>query len=265
MFKIFFNYVKLTALVVKNNLLTEMEYRFSFFSKAIGMMLNDVGLILVWVIFFNHFKSLNGWQLSDTIMLFGISMVNLAIVQLIAGGTEELTRTINRGELDYYMTLPKSILWQATTSKLMVSAIGDIAFGIFIFLFFGHPNLERILVFSLVALISAGIIYNFLVCIQSIGFFVGNFEEGADRFFHAMLGLTLYPENSFYGLLKTLTFTILPAFFVVWLPLSLVKEFQWYLLGGLILFWLGTLFLAIWTFNRGLKRYESGNLINLKM
>lgn len=258
-------YIKLSWLMTKHNLLSAMEYRFSFFSKIIGMGINDVGIILVWVIFFNHFKNINGWKLEDTILLFALGTINFGLLRVFAGGIEELARTINRGELDYYLALPKNVLWHASSSRLDVSAIGDIIFGLILFGFFTHPTFYSSIVFFVVIIISSMIIYNFLVVVHTIGFFVPNFEETSDRILHALLGVTFYPENTFSGALKAIMYTVLPAFFVAWLPVSLVKHIRWDLLGGMILVWILSSIFAFWFFNKGLKHYESGNLINVKM
>jgi ABC-2 type transport system permease protein len=264
MMKIFWQYIKLTFQVVKLNILSAMEYRVSFLLQVFGMVVNDALLLSMWMVFFARFPNFNGWNFQDTVLLFAISTTNYGLYRIFAGNAEEISHHIVMGELDYFMTLPRSILWQVSTAKSNISAIGDAIFGVSLFFFSGLPWV-KFFPFVGLCVLSALVIYNFVVILQSFGFFVGNFEETGDRVFGILLGLCLYPATTFSGVLKFITLVIIPAFFVVWVPLNLLKLFQWQSFLLLIGFWLITLGLAVFIFNQGLKRYESGNLINLRM
>ncbi len=258
------NYIILTYEVTKLNILSAMEYRASFITQVVGMALNDVFLIIMWMVFFNRFPDLNGWHIQDTMLLFAVGMTNFGIYRVIAGNAEEISRNIARGELDYYMTLPKNVLWQVSTSRSNISAIGDFLFGLILFVFLIH-SWEKFLLFFLLACFSSLMLYNFVIILQSLAFFFGNFEETAERIFSIMLGMSLYPETSFTGIIKFISFTFIPVFFFNWVPVRLIKFFDWQHLFYMFVVWLITLGLAVLVFNRGLKRYESGNLINVKM
>lgn len=257
-------YFKLTFEVTKLSILSAMEYRASFLTQVIGMALNDVLLIVMWYVFFSKFPDLRGWHMHDTLLLFAVGMTNFGIYRIFGGNAEEISRTIIRGELDYFMTLPRSVLWQVSTAKSNISAIGDLLFGIILFLFV-VPSWPGFVIYVLLSFLTAMILYNFTVILHSMAFFFGNFEETAERVFSIMLGLSLYPETTFSGIIKFITFTFIPVFFITWTPVRLINSFQWENLVYLLAFWLITLFLALFIFNRGLRRYESGNLINLKM
>ncbi len=262
--KKFWVYIKLTFEVVKLNILSNMEYRASFFTQIIGMAINDVCLIFLWVVFFNRFPDLQGWHIQDTLLLFAVGMTNFGVYRIIGGNAEEISRSINRGELDYYMTLPKNILWQISTAKSNISAIGDLLFGLVLFLFLVQ-SWQQFAIYFLVSGLSAMVLYNFVVVLQSMGFFFGNFEETAERVFSILLGLSLYPETTFSGVVKFATFTVIPVFFISWVPVRLIQFFDWHFVIYLFGFWIMSLIIALFVFYRGLKRYESGNLINVRM
>jgi len=65
--------------------------------------------------------------------------------------------------------------------------------------------------------------------------------------------------------LKIITLTILPAFFMAILPTQLIAKFSWPLAGVFLGFTALITTFAVWFFNHGLRRYESGNLISVKM
>ena len=258
-------YISLSWEIIKINILSAMEYRISFLTQVFGMIVNDVGFALLWVIFFLKFPSVNGWTFQDSALLFAISTVSFSFVMISARGAHYLARNIAKGELDYFLSFPKNVLWHVSISKTEISAIGDLIFGFIIFFFSGSISFEKFGLFLLVSVFAAIIFFGFTIITQSLSFYFGNFEEAADQLFHALLGFTLYPQTTFYGALKFIMFTIIPAFFVATLPVELIKNFSWKWFLVLVVFAICIFIAAVIVFNRGLKKYESGNLINVKM
>ncbi|MCL5411242.1 MAG: ABC-2 family transporter protein [Patescibacteria group bacterium] len=258
-------YLSLTWEMTKLSILSAMEYRMSFLTQVIGMVINDIGLILVFFILFQKFPSINGWHFRDTMLLFAIQTVNFSLVMIFARGVHRLGRSITRGELDYYLAFPKNVLWHACVSRTDISAIGDFAFGIVVFFLAGNVSLEKMATFALVSFLTAWMLFNFSVVVQSVTFFVGNFEEAAEQMFHALLGFSFYPQNVFHGLLKLIMLTVLPAFFITTLPNQVVQKFDLQILLLMFIFCIFSFLLAIFIFKKGLRHYESGNLINVNM
>lgn len=258
-------YFSLTWEMTKLSILSAMEYRVSFLMQVFGMIVNDIALVVVWLIFFQKFPSINGWQFQDTAMLFALTTINYAIVMIFTRGAFDLSKTIARGELDYYLSFPINVLWHASVSKTDISAIGDLFFGLIIFFFSGGISFEKIVLFLVLVVISALIFFNFIIITQSIAFYVGNFEEAAEQMFHALLGFTLYPQTAFYGALKIIMLTIIPAFFIATLPVQLIQKFNLESFLILLGFCFFTAIIATIIVKCGLRRYESGNLINVKM
>jgi ABC-2 type transport system permease protein len=187
------------------------------------------------------------------------------IVHVFTGGARELAKAITKGELDYYLVYPKSVLWHVSISKTDISALGDILFGLVLFCFSGTITLEKTIAFFVISFLVAFILFNFLIITQSLSFYFGQFEEAAEAMYQALMGFSFYPQTSFYGLLKIIMMTILPAFFIVTIPVTIVKTFDLFSLLLLSGFALITFILALLVFYKGLQKYESGNLINLKM
>ena len=258
-------YLSLTWEMVKMNVFSAMEYRVSFIMQIIGMIVNDIGLIALWFIFFEKFPEIRGWTFQDTAALFAVTTVQFSIVMILANGSFRMARMIANGEIDNFLSLPKNVLWQISLCKTEVSAFGDLLFGPVIYFFSGNLSFESFGLFILLSIITAVIFFNFIVITQSIAFFTGNFEEAAVQLFHALLGFTLYPQTAFFGILKIITLTILPAFFIATLPVEIFRNFNIFSLGLMIGFAAITFFIAIFVFKKGLKRYESGNLINIKI
>ena len=258
-------YFYLSLEMIKANIMTAMEYRLSFFIHVFGMLLNDIGLILVWVIFFIRFPAVNGWQFPDLALLYAVMSISFSVMMIFGGGMRHLAKLIANGELDYFLALPKNVLWHVGVSKTEISAIGDLLFGLVIFFFSGNLSIEKFALVILAAVCGGAIFLNYVIITQSLSFYFGNFETAATEFFEAVIGFSLYPQSVYHGVLKILMLTIIPAFFTITLPVEMVRNFSWPSLLYLIGFYILTFIIAQLVFRFGLKRYESGNLISVKL
>ena len=261
----FFMYVRLTWEMTKLAIASEMEYRITFVTKVIGMVINDFGLLLLWVIFFKKFPAVNGWQFHDMLLLYAIITVSFSLFGLFSGGTMELAKLVTKGELDYFLTLPKNVLWHVSVSKTEISVLGDFVFGVIMLFFAGPFSLGQLGVYVLVTLASCFLMYSFASTVQSLVFFFGNFEETAERWYWTLFGFSLYPQSVFSGWLKAIMLLVIPAFFVVSLPMQIIRSFDFPHLLLLLAATLGFFCLSVFTFQKGLRRYESGNLINVRV
>ena len=70
-------YVKLTWHITKTSILSAMEFRGSFITQVVGMIVNDIGFAVLWLIFFTRFPTVKGWTLDDTKLLFAITTTQL--------------------------------------------------------------------------------------------------------------------------------------------------------------------------------------------
>jgi ABC-2 type transport system permease protein len=74
----------------------------------------------------------------------------------------------------------------------------------------------------------------------------------------------MYPQSIFKGFLKFIMMTVLPAFFMITVPVQLIMEFSWTYFAILIVSVIVATVSALWIFNKGLARYESGNLMTTR-
>ncbi len=113
----------------KTNLAAAMEYRVAFLSQSIGMILNDAVYFIVWIIFFDRFPSIRGWQLTDMFLVFGISASAFGLAGLLFGNAFNLGDIIVKGRLDYYLSLPRPTLLHVLASRVVPSSFGDFLYG----------------------------------------------------------------------------------------------------------------------------------------
>ncbi len=257
-------YLSLTIHTIKTSLLSAFEYRTVFLMQVIGMIINDSFFLILWSIFFTSFPEIHGWTQKDIITLMALSTTSYGLVLSFCGGWN-FSKAISMGELDQYITLPKSLLWQLLLRRIDVASLGDIVFGLGLYFVWGDLSLIGLVKFLGLTILATACIINFIVIIQSLAFYLGHIEEATAQWLYLVLGFSLYPQNQFHGALKIIMMTLVPAFYITTLPVNLLREFSWEPLFIIILFWLVSFILARVLFKQGLKHYESGNLIGVKI
>jgi len=249
----------------KANLLSVMEYRAAFLVQAIGMIVNDFMYFVIWIIFFDRFKDVRGWGLSDMYLTYGVLASAFGLVSLLFGNAFNLSDIISKGRLDYYLSLPRPVLLHAVASRMIASGMGDFTYGFISYAFSGYFTWDGLVRFVLAILLAATVFASFLILIQSLAFWLGIMSNLSALALNAMLTFGIYPITLFDNYAKLILFTIIPAALMGAVPAEFIRTFNWQtlaeLLGGAIAF----LFIAVAVFQRGLKRYESGSAIQVEV
>jgi ABC-2 type transport system permease protein len=256
---------KFLLAIWKANLLSAMEYRISFLSQVIGMMVNNGIYFLVWVIFFDRFKEVQGWGLTDMYITFGVTASAFGLVSLLFGNTFNMGDIIMKGRLDYYLSLPRPVLLHAAASRSVASGMGDLTYGFISFLASGVFSWDGLLRFILAILLSAAVFAAFILIIQSLAFWIGTTSYLSGIALNAMITFAIYPITLFETSARLILFTVIPAALMGAVPASFVRSFGWGTLAQLSVGAVIFLTLAVAIFYTGLRRYESGSAIQVEV
>lgn len=248
----------------KANLLAAMEYRVAFLSQIIGMILNNALYFLFWVLFFQRFHEVRGWQLNDMVLLFGLVATGFGLAVFFFGNALSLCEVILEGRLDYYLSLPRPVLLHTLASGSVSSGMGDFTYGVISFALLGNYSLDAIARFVIGVLLAMLIFLAVMVIVHSLTFWLGSASAIANAVMNAMITFSIYPSTLFDGSAKLILLTILPAAFVGAIPAEFVRNFAWSTFGQLLLAAVIFLGLALVIFQRGLRRYESGSAIQTR-
>jgi ABC-2 type transport system permease protein len=257
--------IKFLLALWKTNLQSAMEFRGAFIAQALGMMLNNGMYFIFWIIFFDRFKQVRGWGLSDMFLLFGVSAGAYGLASLLFGNAFGLSEIISGGRLDYYLSLPKPVLLHALSSRSIASGAGDFVYGILSFLAAGNFTWDAFGRFWIGLLVGAIVFVSFLVIVQSLAFWIGNSTGMSQVFLNAIVTFALYPASLFDTPAKLIMFTIIPAAFMGAVPAEFVRHFTWGTLGLMALAACVLFGLAVFLFQAGLRRYESGSAIQVEV
>lgn len=257
--------LRLMLYYFKFNISAAMEYRVSFLMQAFGMALNNSAFIFFWWILFSNVPSIGGYGFKDEMMLWAISSTSYGICFIFFGNVNKITRMIMNGELDTYLLQPKDPLVNLVCSKTILSALGDALYGMILFLIINGFNIQKFLLYILFCITGALIIASVLITIHGLSFYSGNMEGLAQMVIDFIISFSIYPEGIFSNGLKYILYTLLPVAFIVYVPAKVINEFSIAHLAGVLAIALFWIIIAYTVFYRGLKRYESGNLIISKL
>jgi ABC-2 type transport system permease protein len=260
-----FREFKFLLFLWKTNLLSTMEYRVAFLSQMIGMMLNNAVYFIFWVIFFDRFKELRGWQLGDMFLIFGVTASSFGLASLLVGNAFNLSEIITGGRLDYYLSLPRPVLLHTVASRTVASGFGDFTYGIISYLLSGYFTLDGFGRFFSGVLLAWIAFTSFLIIVHSLTFWLGNASGFANLALNAMLTFALYPVSLFEGSARFILYTLVPAAFMGAVPAAFIRHFSWATLAELFLADLILFGLAVFIFQSGLRRYESGSAIQTEV
>lgn len=258
------NYLGLVAAYTRLNLNAQLEYRGAFISQVVAMFLNDGVWLVFWTLFFTRFPVLRGWTINDVITLWAMTASGFGLAHAIYGNVLPLAGLVAQGQLDVWMLYPRALLPHILLGRMSASAWGDALFGYAVYLVFVRPDLQHFVLFVVLTLSAALLFVGFGVLTGSLSFFLGNASSLADQWRFAMVTFSTYPAVLFDGAIKLLLYTLVPAGFVSYLPVQALRELSpWYALLALAGA-LGVTAMGVLVFYLGLRRYESGNLMEMR-
>ena len=258
------NYLGLASAYFRLNLNAQLEYRGAFISQVAAMFINDGVWVAFWGLFFTRFPVLRGWTINDVITIWAITAASFGLAYAALGNALELASLIAQGQLDTWMLYPRALLSHLLLGKTNTTAWGDALFGYFVYIVFVHPDLTHFLVFVGLTLSVSILLIGFAILGGSLSFFLGNAISLADQWRFSLITFSTYPSVLFEGAAKLLLYTLIPAAFVSYLPLETLRGLS---LGHAAIAVLGSvamLLIGVGVFYFGLRRYESGNLTEMR-
>ncbi len=259
------HYLRIWLASARYSLVRTMMFRADFLMwSLVELFWMSVNLALISVIY-RHTDSIAGWGKYEMMLLLGTSML---LQRLLMGffwtNLFELGRNIRSGQFDFVLAQPGHPLFMTATRKLdpdslinIVTALGVIAYaahqlGL-------HPGWAGLALYA--GLVGCALIIHFaaLLLVTATTFWIIG-SQGIEGSYFTLFEFSRLPRQAFHGVANVIFVYGLPAVIASNLPASaLLHGFT----PGHVL-WLGLtaaawLAVAIFVFNRGLKRYSSAS------
>ncbi len=251
----------LAGAYLRANVQTALEYRASFLGEMFAMLVNDAMWLTFWYAYFGKFPLVGGWGQRDVVTLWAEVAAGFGLATTIAGNSMRLAGFIVRGELDFFLSMPKPVLPHVLIARMSFTAPGDVLFGAIAFGALTSPTPSQWAMFAVFTVTTALIWGAFAVVTQSVAFWLGNAEALAGQLTNALISFSTYPTGIFRGAVKVVLFTVIPAGFIAYFPVEALRRVDLRLLGAVLGFAAFAVASAVLIFRSGLRRYESGNLM----
>lgn len=256
--------VKAMFLSTKYGLIRAMVNKTTFLTNVIFMILNDASFIIQWLVLFSINDNIGGYGLKDIYLLWGMAGLTYGVAHFFFEKAFDLANVIMEGKMDAYLVIPKSPLLMVITSEVEPSAIGDIIYGIITVFLYGF-SFKTLFLMLLFGILGGLILVSTAVIAGSTAFWFGRSDSVADIYNRISVHFATYPDGIFKGIVRVLFFTVVPLGFVSYMPVWVVREFNFGYLLIIIMVTILFCSLSALIFRIGLKKYSSSNLMSARI
>jgi ABC-2 type transport system permease protein len=259
-------HLKIFACYFRLNLASALEYRASFFAQAFGMALSNSSFLFFWWIAFQQIGgAIAGYTFQDVLFIWAVTSSGYGLSHILFANVSSLSKLIVTGELDTYLLQPCSVLLNVLCAKTTLSAYGDLFYGLILMILVYAGNPAAWLWFFCGTLLCGVLVTAINLSAHTLSFYWGHVPLLGQLAEEFTINFSIYPDKIYAPAVRALMYSLIPAGIAVHLPLRLFQQFSPGLAlaagGGAIAYCV----LSGFFFYRGLRRYESGNMIVTKL
>ena len=222
------------------------------------MALNNFVWFGVWGLFFGLAGDVRGWTLRDVTEIYGILAVAYGIYATFFGGARNVALFVQNGALDVYLGRPGSPLLGVLFSRCDPTGFGDIASGAVLIAWSAGTTTEWLLALVF-AMLGASVVVSVYVAINCLAFWTSAKPRLCDQLFESFLQFAMVPQIGLPVFVKVLLYTVLPAAFVGFVPVEILRSFSLGKTAAVVAAAAVFPAIAAGVFRLGLRRYASGN------
>ncbi len=247
------------------NLRSAMEYRANFIFESL-LSLVEVGMYLFyWKIFFSISDGIPGSSYEQLAALVAFNHVIYAGADTLMGSSVWNTgHMIVTGQLDIFLVQPKSAIYQIFFSGAQPMRAVQIVVGSVLFFLFLPFTLQNLLLYIFGLATGTAIFISWVMMIHALTFRLGN-SVMVYKLLSVILHFAKKPATIFSAVVRFFLYTLIPAAYVGTVQAQQVFNPDPLAMLGLAALAVIAPFLAVALFRRGMRLYESGNLIGARM
>jgi ABC-2 type transport system permease protein len=253
-------YFRLLGQQMKSILAYQADFVVLIFSAVIVQF---AGFLFIWTIF-RQIPSINGWTFWQVVTMYALIFITEGVGSLFFEGTWMLGWLVWSGQFDQMLVRPVSPITQVLAYRVGFNGLGNIVTG-FTLMALAIANVPvewspgRVLMMAIIVASAAMIRVALNLATAASGFWIRNPWSMVPMFVHQLGELAKYPITIYSFAVQTLIVVAVPFAFVSFFPTAFLFNVTAFSVVGLLtpLVAIYCLVMAVWLFNRGLRRYES--------
>ncbi len=254
--------------ITRKNIKANASMKGAFLLQMIGMMLNNVAFVFLWLLFTDIFGEINGWGKWEVVGLQGLIAVSYGVCYAFFRGSEVLPAYIDKGIFDTLLVSPRNLYIRILTLVSRMSAFGDLLYGLILLILFCigiKTTIIQVVLLAVLLIPSAFILINFTLLCSCIAFVIPDSEDLAKNLLEYMFGPSMYPAGVYPPFMRFVFTFVLPSIVIGGLPIETVSHINFLSIAIIRLIAIWWFFVTIKVLNYGITRYESGNLTGARV
>ena len=222
-----YKYVDLYFKLVSAGIRAQLQYRFAFIMRIVGMITAYTGTaVTMWVMLYK-FKALGDWNFYEMLFLYAIAILSWGFCIILFFHFRSLDSYILNGTFDRFLVRPINPFFHFMSMKFDVASFGQFIFSIFVFIWVSiELQLDwsyTKLLFLLASLIGGVLIQGgLLVLISAIAFWTTKSEQFYWVAMYPARNLTNYPLVVYPKVIQWFTAFVIPFGFVNYFPAAVI-------------------------------------------
>lgn len=257
-------YFKLYGMFLSQYIKAIMHSRTDFFIGFFAFFLIQFGGIAFLALVFRQIPSLLGWSFYELLFIYGFANIPRGIDHMFTDYLWILSGdVIVHGEFDRYLLRPIHPLFQIVAQRFQPDGIGEVIIGILLVIYASSQadisfTFGKIMLMLIMILLATLIYTSIKLFLASLAFWIKR-SQSILFMFYSISDFAKYPITIYHKFIRTLITYIVPFALTAYIPASYFLGASSLLesLGLTALISLIAMTIALFTFNCGMKRYES--------
>lgn len=221
------SHVRLYFRLIAAGVRAQMQYRFVFIMRIVGMITAYVGTATtMWVLLY-RFQELGQWNLYELLFLFALAVVSWGFCIILFFHFRSLDTYIVNGTFDRFLVRPVNPFFHFMAMKFDVGAFGQFLFSIAVLVWVSRTlgiqwHIAKLL-FLLASVVGGVLIQGgMLVIISAIAFWTTKSERFYWVAMYPARNLTNYPLSIYPRLVQWVAAFVVPFGFVNYFPAAVI-------------------------------------------
>jgi ABC-2 type transport system permease protein len=258
-------YFRLWLACARYSVMRTIMFRFDTLMWAlVELFWMSVNILTIEVIY-RHTDSIAGWNEYEMLLLVGTAMIMQRLFMgFFWSNLFEIGRNVRSGHFDFFLAQPGNPLFMVSTRKLDLDGLANVFIAASVVVYAAHkldlhPTPIHLALYVLLILCGLVVHYSTMVLVASLTFWIVK-TEGLEGSYFTLYEFARLPREAFKGMNNFVFVYALPVVVVSNAPARiLLHGFQPELALWLVAAAIGWFSLAVFVFNRGLRRYSSAS------